>query len=243
MSRHLHTPRGTRSRKAMAITSAAAVLGAGTLFTLASWSESEWVFGGLGGNPNVGTSEFAVWQNRAVDAPASDSTGWDDQHTNPGGELQFTAGSLTLTPGDSIYAPVAIQTKADSIAGELTLQAPVPAILTPAPDPNPDPDDLLWNALQFSVRVTETQPTAGCTADTWATFGGEVVTDESFNATFPPGTPDPQDVEANRGNVQYYCFQITLPANPTLPDGTDINELQGRSVAPAWEFIAESTSE
>lgn len=211
------------TKKVWAIGAAAAVVGVGGLATLAAWNDSEWIFAGDGaGNPGLGTSSFNVQQNRGTEVPLAEGS-WEDQETNPGGEVVFTPGALNLTPGDSVYAPVALRTAEPSIGGNLTLQQPVEAAgLTN--------DAGLWGALTYSVRATETPTT--CDAATWDGFGTEIVSAQGLDTAI---TPEAQEVAADGGNVQYYCFQVTLPA-----DTADVDALQGQAVAPAWEFIAES---
>lgn len=214
-----------RTKKVLAVGAAATVVGVGTLATLAAWNDSEWIFGGDGtGGPGLGTSSFNVQQNTTL-VPL-DGDAWTDREQNPGGEVVFTPGALNLTPGDSVYAPVALRTVQNSIAGTLTLQHPVPAA-------GIDPGHALWGALTYSVRVTETA--TPCSADTWGTYGSQIVDGQAFAA---PITPGAQNLQAESGNTQYYCFQVTLPAGTENVDG-----LQGQQAAPAWEFRAESVND
>jgi hypothetical protein len=41
---------------------------------------------------------------------------------------------------------------------------------------------------------------------------------------------------ADAGSTAFFCFEITLPDAPTLPGGVTLDQLQGRSAAPAWNF-------
>jgi predicted ribosomally synthesized peptide with SipW-like signal peptide len=215
----------------MAIASVGLIVGIGTVATLAAWNDNEWVVGSTsGGAAGVGTSEFNVQQNRDQ-APTALGSTWDDHQTEPAaGSLTFSLGALSLTPGGSTYAPVALKTTTESIAGTLTLQAPVPSTTITATDPG----KLLWGAMQYSVKVNDA-PT-GCTATTWADFGTTVATDADFDGTL--SSPPSQALSAAGGNIQYYCFKITLPAAPT--GVTDLNTLQGLTAAPAWRFAATS---
>src|SRR5690606_32712415 len=106
-----------------------------TLATLASWTDSEWVFGGGGGaggdDDGIGTSVFEVQQNRDVVPPAAGDV-FEDRETNAdAGELTFSVDPNAMTPGDTIYAPVALRTTPTSIAGTLQLQ-PAVASANPA---------------------------------------------------------------------------------------------------------------
>ena len=92
----------TRRRKIAAIAAGALVVGVGATYTLATWNDSEWVWGGANNTPGVGTGEFEVQQNAT--SPFSDTgADWADRETNPGGGLTFSAGALSLSPGDTIY--------------------------------------------------------------------------------------------------------------------------------------------
>lgn len=221
-----------RRRKVMAIIAGGTALGVAGLVTLAAWNDNEWVFGGTGpgGGEGVGTSEFNVQQNSWGDedeAPTVASS-FTDHENNPGNALIFNVDPTGLTPGDTIYAPVALTTDDTSVSGTLQLTPAVAATGKSASDA----DDALWDALTYSVRVTDTAATAeNCTPAGFATAGSQIVAGQALDATIAAA---PQTLEAERGNVQYYCFAITLP-------DTEANQaLQGRTVFPAWRFAATS---
>lgn len=221
----------TRRRKGLAILAAGTVIGVGTFGTLASWTDSEWVFGGAdsGGEKGVGTSSFNVWQARSTPAPAINAaTGWEDQETDPGGALVFNIDPSKLTPGDVMYAPVALQTKANSVAGTLTLQTAKAAAGKTAVDTG----NLLWGALHYQVNVSSSSA-AACTAAGWSGAGWtSLVGDTAGLGTAI--TASPQALAANRGDAKYFCFRIELPAGSP-------STLQGRTVYPAWQFAATSS--
>src|SRR5690554_4082889 len=110
-----------RRRMVMAIVAGGTALGVAGLVTLAAWNDNEWVFGGTSadGGDGVGTSEFDVVQNAWTGATAPTTAGFASFEANPGDELTFNVNPTGLTPGDTIYAPVALKTTATSIAGEL----------------------------------------------------------------------------------------------------------------------------
>lgn len=219
----------TRTRKIVALAAGMLVMGVGASYTLASWNDSEWVWGGADSDPGVGTSKFNIQQDTTV---AFNNDAWLNKENNPGGELTFTTGALTLSPGDTVYAPVALRTDATSVAAEVTLQAAVAATgITVA-----DTGGALWNALELEVftNSASTSPfgragdcNAKDTADStkWSQVAG--VTNLSTGAAAA------QNLGAASASVQHYCFAITLPA------GAD-NSLQGHTIAPAWEFNAVS---
>jgi predicted ribosomally synthesized peptide with SipW-like signal peptide len=221
--------------KVFAILSAGLVLGVGATMTLASWSDTEWAFGGDGaGGPGVGTSSFSVEQHAGVGTTANVNslTGFANFTTNPGDPMTFSPGALALTPGDTTYAPVALRTTTGSVQGTLQLQAAVPAanLTTPAVDPG----SLLFNALTVHVS-TFTTTGAGtnapsCDAAGFATYTPITLTGTGLGAVPATGT---QAVAASSGTTVHYCFQISLPANAPAT-------LEGRTAAPAWLFNAVS---
>ncbi|WP_228516879.1 hypothetical protein [Curtobacterium sp. VKM Ac-1376] len=98
-----------------------------------------------------------------------------------------------------------------------------------------DDDDLLWNALRVRVAAT-TSTAAACDATAFAT-PANVVADGPLATTAGSAA---QPLAAAAGSTQVYCFEVSLPRSPTLPSGTTIDALQGRTAAPAWQFAAES---
>lgn len=223
-------PSATRSRttrtRIFALLAGGLVIGVGATATLATWSDNEWVFGGAtGNNPGLGTSSFEVQQNRGA--------GWQDIETAPGGILTFTGTPLALSPGETVYTQVSLQTTAGTTdAGTLALLNAIPA---PAPVPTSDP--ALWNALDLRVVVTPTlgtapAPTCGATTFTSGTPDfvlGAAGTPSDFD-TDGTGT---EALLAASANTFHYCFEITLPTGSS-------DTLQGLRVAPAWQFHAES---
>lgn len=216
-------------------------MGLGATYTLATWNDSEWVWGGAAGNtPGVGTETFEVQQNTT--SPFS-NTAWTNNESNPGDPLSFTTGALSLSPGDVIYAPVSLRTTAASVGATTTLQAAVAANQpgTSTPISVVDPDGDLWKSIRVSV-YTETgaansSPTAACNAGEigdWGTaLAGVTTLDTVATAS--------QALTAVAGSTQHYCFRLEFPA--TLQGGltaTDIDQLQGRTIAPAWEFRSTS---
>lgn len=224
--------RSRKNRKIAAISAGALVVGLGAAYTLASWNDSEWVWGGADGDPGLGTQTFDVQQNTTLDLAAG---GWTDEESNPGGSLQFSTGALQLTPGDTVYAPVSLRTVPNSIAGDIQLQGAVAAAGTPAPQNDAD----LWNAVRVSVWTNSGAEPAACNASTAGTAGWSQIVN---NATLGTAGSAEQAIAAttagNPGVPQNYCFAITLPENPA--GVTDVKSLQGLAISPAWEFQAES---
>ncbi|MDM7887515.1 acyl-CoA dehydrogenase [Curtobacterium sp. RHCJP20] len=225
MSGQSSAPASRRTRVAALVAGGALVVG-GVGYTLASWTDSEWVFGGNGtGGPGIATSTFEVEQNvtGALDA------GWTQAETAPGQEMTFTPDAIALSPGDTTYASVVLRTTEKSIAGDVELQKAVSAVLL-APTA---PEALLWDALD--VRVAATAQGAPCNGSTFT--AGTVI------ASGPLATSEAsasQRLEAASGSQQQYCFEVTLPQTPRLPDGVPVEALQGLAVTPAWEFSSKS---
>ena len=227
--------RSTR-QKALAVLAAGLVLGVGATVTLAVWNDSEWVVGGTAGvdgdpgTPGVGTSAFEVQQNTSSPFGAG---GWTDQDANPGGALTFTAGALSLTPGDSIYAPVSLSTTDESAAApSVRLSGAVGATNISTEDA----DGLLAGALQLRVVVATGARDAAPAACTDAAFGATatyVVGSATTTAALNTAGTTVSALQAGSGNQLNYCFEISLP------DGAP-DSLQGRTVAPAWQFVSSS---
>ncbi len=221
------TLRQSRTRnKVLAISSAGLVVGVGAAMTLATWTDTEWDFAGAGTLPGLGTSKFIVQQDASNPYTG---THFGNFHTNPGNSLDFEIGALVLSPGDSVAAPVALETTPDSVAGTLQLQAAVAASGVTSNDPT----NALWAALQLQVgwvSVTPGDPVPACDA-TLSGFASIPMTGTGLGAVPDPAT---QTLQAATGNVLHYCFVVTMPAGS--PD-----TLQGLTVAPAWQFNAVSS--
>ena len=213
----------------MAVAAAGLVLGVGASVTLAAWTDTEWVFGGNGaGGPGVGTSTFEVQQSTA--APF---TAFGDEEDNPGGEVVFAPDALDLTPGDTVYAMVALRTTAASVGGDVTLQPAVEAAGIVANDPA----GLLFDALEVGVIADDAPFTCDATAFAGAPGAPALIADGALGAS---GGTAAQTLAGAAGSTQYYCFALTLPDDIDPADGTTSEDYIGLTAAPAWEFLAES---
>lgn len=221
--------RRTNVRRGMAVAAGCLVLGVGVTATLAAWTDTEWVFGGNGaGGPGIGTSTFEVQQSTV--APF---TAFTDEEDNPGGEAVFAPDALDLSPGDVVYAAVALRAAPDSVAGDVTLQAAVPAAGIAADDPA----GLLFDALDVAVATDDAPFTCDATAFSGAPGAPAVIADGDLGTT---GGDAAQTLVAEAGSTQYYCFAVSLPDDFAPAAGTTVDDYMGLSVAPAWEFTAES---
>ena len=219
----------SRRNKTLAILAGGTLVGVAVTATLAAWTDTEWIYGGDGaGGPGVGTSTFEAELNTV--APFDDDADFVNDETNPGQAIVFGLDALALSPGDSVYAAVALRSAPDSVGGDLLLQ-PAVAADGIASD---DPDGALTAALELRVATSDT--IADCDIDAFAA-GATVIADGPLATA---GATAEQTLDADAGSVQYYCFEITLPDDPTLPGGGTLDDLMGLTVAPAWEFEAES---
>jgi predicted ribosomally synthesized peptide with SipW-like signal peptide len=227
--------RSTR-QKAFAVLAAGLVLGVGATVTLAVWNDSEWVVGGTAGvdgedgTPGVGTSTFEVQQNTS--SPFS-AAGWIDEEANPGGSLTFTTGALSLTPGDAIYAPVSLSTTDGSEAApSVRLSGAVAATDIPVEDDG----GLLAGALGLRVVVNtgarDAAP-AACTDAAFTAGASYVVGSPTAPAALATASSVVSALAEDSGNQLNYCFEVSLPDD--APD-----TLQGRAIAPAWQFVSAS---
>ncbi|MCM3506609.1 acyl-CoA dehydrogenase [Curtobacterium sp. ODYSSEY 48 V2] len=225
MSGQSSAPASRRTRAAALVAGGALVVG-GVGYTLASWTDTEWVFGGNGtGGPGIGTSTFEVEQN----VTAALDSGWTQAEENPGQEMTFGLDGIALSPGDATYAGVRLRTVAGSIAGDVRMAAAETATGVTTSDPG----ELLWQALQ--VRVATTADGVPCGATAFTT--GTVIADGPLAST---GAAASQALAADAGSEQAYCFEVSLPTTPSLPAGVALDALQGRTAAPAWVFAATS---
>jgi len=219
-------PGSRKTRKIAAIAAGALVIGVGATYTLAAWNDAEWVWGGTAngsGDPGVGTSTFEVVQNTS--SPFDNAAGnWANRESNPGGALQFTVNALTLSPGDVTYAPVALRTVTDSLAADVTLQPAVAATGAPAPQNDAD----LFAAIRVTVYTAAgATPPSACTAG----FTGTGWTQILVNQPLATVATSSQQLSANGGSTQHYCFALTLPTSTP-----GIDALQGKKISPAWRF-------
>ncbi|PRI10973.1 SipW-dependent-type signal peptide-containing protein [Leucobacter massiliensis] len=230
----MHTTRSSsrRNRKIAAVAAGALAVGLGAAYTLASWTDSEWVWGGAAGDePGIGTGTFEVEQFT--------EGSWRDDETNPGGALDFTTAALALAPGDTVYAPVSLRTKTGSLGGEVTLSGAVAAQGITVSDAG----QALWNAVELTVHTSAETSAPACAAGTFDAADWTAV-DGIDSASLGTGASAAQALaaatDAAPGAPQHYCFVISLPADAQSVAEAAGVDLMGRTIAPAWEFAAVS---
>lgn len=198
-----------RSTKIKAMLAGGLVLGIGAAVTLASWTDQAYVAA------NFGTSAF----NIQVQTP--ESNGWVEADLDEGADATALTFAVDLAgdlqPGDTIYAPLDLQTDGTSVAGTVTLEGAT------APDAG---EGGLFDALTYTV--TELGADATCGPDA---TGTALVTDAGLATPSGDGAISLGAEGANPSNL---CFAVTLP------EGADTPELQTQTTTPLWRFAAES---
>lgn len=221
------TSAGPRRRdKVRALLAGGLVLGIGAAYTLAAWTDNEWVFGGAGPDDNnPGTRIYAMEQNTV--APFADGT-WTDEPDANGGYLDFTVQATSLLPGDTVYAPFQLRAKAGSEALTVSLaearQATVPAV----GDAN---STALYEALQVRAWVNVGAGDCNAAGDK---SGGTVLIAPLSGLNTLGAAPFTLAAGAAGapGAPEDLCFALTLPA------GTSDVTLQGKNVIPLWRFTS-----
>ncbi|MFJ3958196.1 SipW-dependent-type signal peptide-containing protein [Arthrobacter sp. NPDC090010] len=220
------TTRSFRSRKVRAILAGGLVLGVGAVFTLAAWTDNEWVFGqndnGTGG---PGTAVYHMEQNTWTGTAGA--AAWSDQGAKNGGALTFTVNADKLLPGSTVYAPMQLRSAAGSQALTATLAEGVQA--TPVVDPTNN--SALYGALTYSLKSGVTK--AQCNAAGFA-GGGTVLVAAGQPLTATSATPISLPAGADSstaGTGVDLCFALTLPT-------TADSSLQGKATTPLWRFTS-----
>lgn len=219
-----HAPRPGKIR---ALLASGLVLGIGATFTLAAWTDNEWVFGGAGpGNDTPGTKIYAMEQNTALNFPEAE---WTDEPEANGGRLDFSIKAANMLPGDTVYAAFQLRAKAGSETLTATLAEAIQATNPAAGDSN---STALYNALRYRAWIGLNA--ADCTAAGDKTAGTVLVAANSVLSTTStvPLTLQAGASAGAAGAPVNLCFAMTLPA------GTTDTTLQGKNVVPLWRFTS-----
>lgn len=209
------TTRGRRNIRFLrlrALLSGGLVLGLGAAVTLASWNDSEY------SRATLTTSVFNT------ESSVNGGTTYADNNVTPA-TMVLTAGSFY--PGAIQYSQVLVRTKATSIAGTVTVPAPVVT-----------GTDAATLGAAFVYRVVRTTATCDATAFTGTpTFvvGAAAVT-RAFTAGQETGVTNtlPLATATLPGSPLGFCFEITLPTGAS-------NTLQGKTATATWQFLATSS--
>jgi hypothetical protein len=198
----------------------------GAAFTLAAWTDDEWVFGGAGpGTDTPGTKIYAMQQNTL--APFAEAS-WVDRPTPNGGRLDFTVNATDLLPGDTVYAPFQLRAVAGSEALTVSLAE---ARQATNPAAGPTNSTALYNALRYQAWIG--LDAADCSAAGDKTGGTALVAANSRLDTLGSVSfPLAAGASGAAGEPENLCFAMTLPA------GTTDTSLQGKNVVPLWRFTS-----
>jgi predicted ribosomally synthesized peptide with SipW-like signal peptide len=210
------------NQKVVALAAAGLVLLSGaTVTSLAAWTDTEWVNGGVQTLPGVTASTFDVEQN-----VGNDPTGvWTTNLASPGGAVSFGPAAAKLTPGTSVVGFVRLRTVTDSMAGTLTLVHGTSTGSAP-----------FLGALRYGAWLMSSPAT--CTATDYDVLpavelvpdGSPIGTDSTTPFVLAAGdATDP-------GTEQTVCFRLTFPPLAVASD----KSLQGQAADPVWQFNAVS---
>jgi predicted ribosomally synthesized peptide with SipW-like signal peptide len=209
------------NQKVVALAAAGLVLLSGaTVTSLAAWTDTEWVNGGVATLPGVTASKFDVEQNVTTSAGSN----WTTNLSAPGGTVDFGAQAADLTPGTTVYGFVRLRTVIGSIGGTLQLVH------------GPSTGSLAFLAALTYGAWLVSNP-AACNSTQYDTGTAvQLVTDNSAIATDSPA-PSAFPVAAGTatlpGAEQTVCFKLNFPASAS-------SALEGASADPVWQFNATS---
>ncbi|ALV44585.1 hypothetical protein MB46_02670 [Arthrobacter alpinus] len=218
------------STKVRALLAGGLVLGVGAAFTLAAWTDNEWVFGATADGPgtNPGTKTYQMQQNTW--SGTSGAEAWSDQAAANGGALTFSIGATDLTPGKTVYAPMQLRAVAGSEGLTATLAEGVQSALPVSTTTN---STALYGALKYQANSGVAQAncnSAGMLTGTTLVPASSALAGSPASAvtiTLPKGA-----TSAAPGAAVDICFAITLPAGVT-----DVT-LQGKNTIPVWRFTS-----
>ncbi|HEX4058467.1 MAG TPA: hypothetical protein VHX87_09150 [Galbitalea sp.] len=207
------------NQKVVALAAAGLVLLSGaTVTSLAAWTDTEWVNGGVSTLPSVSSSTFDVEQNVTNSATAN----WTNSLASPGGVVDFGSEAAALTPGTSVVGFARLRTVVNSLGGTLTLVHGASA------------GGAFLAALRYGAWLHPDASTCTSTNYDGAGFtqlvpdGSVVGTDSTVPFTLAASAG------GNPGAEQTVCFRLTFPP---LGDPTD-KSLQGQTADPIWQFNA-----
>jgi predicted ribosomally synthesized peptide with SipW-like signal peptide len=223
-ARAVSASKSKRSGKVRAILASGLVLGVGAAFTLAAWTDNEWVFGGAGPGGTPGTKTYAMQQNTVANFPEAD---WTDEPEANGGRLDFTVDAAHLLPGDTVYAAFQLRAKPGSETLTATLAEAIQATNPAVGNSN---STALYNALRYRAWIG--LDAADCSALGDKSDGTVLVAADS---TLSTTSNVPLTLSAGTGGAAgapvNLCFAMTLPADAPAT-------LQGKNVVPLWRFTS-----
>ncbi|WP_307794402.1 SipW-dependent-type signal peptide-containing protein [Arthrobacter cavernae] len=217
--------RSGKATKVRALLAGGLVLGIGAAFTLAAWTDNEWVFGQSDNGGGPGTKTYHMEQNTWTGAAGIDA--WSDQGSKDGGALTFAVNADKLVPGATVYAPMQLRAAAGSEALTATLAEGVQS----APADAVTNSTALYGALTYEAKKLVGK--ASCNAAGFAGAGTTLVAASSaLTASSAVAIDLPAGADATTaGSGVDVCFAITLPAGAA-------SSLQGLKTVPLWRFTS-----
>ncbi len=199
--------RATRVDRLLAILAVGMLLGLGAVATMAAWSDSAFSTG------SFGTNAFNI--QGSVDG----GTTWAEMATAPGGTLPFAVNAASLTPGDTVYAPISlrIDPNAQNFGATVSLSG---ANLT---------GGNLTTTLRYAAKSGVSA--ANCTSSGFAANGTALV---AANTALSVGSGSTTFALAKDSTPVSVCFAVTLPSSATASTQND-------TATATWQFIAGST--
>jgi predicted ribosomally synthesized peptide with SipW-like signal peptide len=216
-------PRSEKATKVRALLAGGLVLGIGAAFTLAAWTDNEWVFGQSENGGGPGTKFYQMEQN-TWSAP-SGGVEWGHKPEAPGGALTFSVNADNLVPGTTVYAPMQLRAsdKSQSLVATLTGAARLDQADSAANSA------ALYGALRYQLKQGVDKDL--CNATNFGSNGSDIVgVGSTLNSrsdtpiSLPAGTTD-----AAAGTPVSLCFALTLPSSAPV-------DLQGLKTTPVWTF-------
>ncbi|WP_285725548.1 hypothetical protein [Psychromicrobium xiongbiense] len=225
--------RSTKATKIRALLAGGIILGIGATFTLAAWTDNEWLFGSSGGNNGPGTKVYHMEQNTFSNTNGTGADAWSAKPNMPtlpdanvDGALTFGVTSSAMLPGTTVYAPMQLRAAAGSQALTATLAQGVQL----AGANTTTNTTALYTALTYRAMLGVTKANCAAGVLTGATdlvaAGSALSTASAVPIALPAGA-----TSAVPGTAVDVCFAITLPT--TAP-----STLQGQATVPLWRFTS-----
>jgi predicted ribosomally synthesized peptide with SipW-like signal peptide len=209
-----HPKPRARHGRARAFLAGGLVLGVGAAVTLAAWTDN------VNAHGDFATGAWNVQGN--VSSPFANGTSdanWQEYSTGTGGALAFVVNPTNLTPGDTVYAPIALRvdpTK-NSNPASVTLNGATTSGST-----------VLMSALTYAAKSGVSAAT--CNAANFAANGTSLVPAATALTTGSGSTAFTLAADSTPVSV---CFAVTLPSSATT-----VQSLSGQAV---WTFAASSS--
>jgi len=220
-------PRSEKANKVRAILAGGLVLGIGAAFTLAAWTDNEWVFGQSDNGGGPGTKVYQMQQNTWTGTGGT--AVWSDQPDRNGGALTFSVNADNLVPGSTVYAPMQLQ----AVAGSEALVASLTEAEQSLPIDGATNSSQLYSALRYEAK--QGVPRSSCNAAGFSSVQNAniIPAGSTLNTISVPGAATnislPKGDNVTAGSAVDVCFALTLPTDAP-------SSLQGQKTVPLWKF-------